>query len=115
MSSESNYRFERKVDAENVLFASCRAAYLYKEICKGNTDEPFLEVNYIKSGTRIIQFNMQNYERIIGMNVPATKVKSILQSLGFSVNTGKGKNDYGNNQKKVSNDVSFQFKMFELK
>ncbi|MCK4994039.1 MAG: phenylalanine--tRNA ligase subunit beta [Candidatus Omnitrophica bacterium] len=91
VTSESNYRFERKVDSENVLFASCRAAYLYKEICKGNTDEPFLDINYIKSGTRIIAFNLENLERLIGMKFAVTRVKSILQSLGFSVKPGKGK------------------------
>ncbi len=111
--TESNYRFERKVDSENVLFASCRAAYLYKEICGGNTEEPFLDVNYIKSGTRIIQFKLENFERLIGMKITATRVKSILHSLGFTVKPGKGKNSLSVTVPSFRDDVSFEEDLIE--
>lgn len=113
LSSEANYRFERKVDSENVLFASCRAAYLYKEICKGNTDEPFLDVNYIKRGTRIIAFKLENLERLIGMKFTATRVKSILQALGFSVKPGKGKETLSVTVPSFRDDVSIEEDLIE--
>ena len=113
LATESNYRFERKVDSENVLFASCRAAYLYKEICNGNTAEPFLDVNHIKSGTRIIQFNLENLERLIGMKFTVTGVKSILQSLGFSVKPGKSKNTLSITVPSFRDDVNIEEDLIE--
>ena len=113
LSTESNYRFERKVDSENVLFASCRGAYLYKEICKGNTDEPFLDINYIKSGTRIIQFSLENLERLIGMKFTVTGVKSILQSLGFSVKPGKSKDTLSVTVPSFRDDVKIEEDLIE--
>jgi Phenylalanyl-tRNA synthetase beta subunit len=89
LSTESNYRFERKVDIENVLFSSCRAAYLYKELCNGNVDEPFLDACYAKKEIVQLQLSVSTLERLSGMSVPLTKIKSILQSLGFDVIAGK--------------------------
>ncbi|MFH1093641.1 MAG: phenylalanine--tRNA ligase subunit beta [Candidatus Omnitrophota bacterium] len=113
LSTESNYRFERKVDNENVLFASCRAAYLYKEICGGNTDEPFLDVNYIKGGTRIIQLKIENFERLIGMKIAVTRIKSILLSLGFTVSPGKGKETLSVTVPSFRDDVSLEEDLIE--
>ncbi|MCG2711786.1 MAG: phenylalanine--tRNA ligase subunit beta [Candidatus Omnitrophica bacterium] len=113
LSTESNYRFERKVDSENVLFASCRAAYLYKEICGGNTEEPFLDVNYIRGGTRIIQLKTENFERLIGMKITAARVKSILQSLGFTIKPGKGKNCLSVTVPSFRDDVALEEDLIE--
>jgi len=85
LSTESNYRFERKVDTDNVLFSSCRGAYLLKKICSCNTDDPYLDVNYIKIAQTKVQLKAENVERLIGLKVSAQRIKGILQSLGFTV------------------------------
>ncbi len=113
LSTESNYRFERKVDSENVLFSSCRAAYLYKEICGGNIEEPFLDVNHIKSGIRIVQFKLKNFERLIGMKITATRGKTILQSLGFTVKPGKGKDSLSVTVPSFRDDVALEEDLIE--
>jgi len=113
LSTESNYRFERRVDTENVLFASCRAAYLYKEICSGDVNEPFLDVNYIKSGTRAIELTIGNFERLIGLRISASRIKTILQSLGFTVKPGKGKDSFIITVPSFRNDVSLEEDLIE--
>lgn len=113
LSTESNYRFERRVDTENVLFASCRAAYLYKEICSGNVNEPFVDVNYIKAGTRAIQLTIQNFERLIGLKISASRIKIILQSLGFTVKPGKGKDSFIITVPSFRNDVAQEEDLIE--
>lgn len=113
LRTESNYRFERKVDSENVLFASCRAAYLLKDMCKGNTDEPFVDINYLKSGTRIIQFDLSNFERLIGIKITALRAKSVLNSLGFTVKPGKGKDVLSVTVPSFRDDVSLEEDLVE--
>ncbi|MCK5343577.1 MAG: hypothetical protein KAR20_09235, partial [Candidatus Heimdallarchaeota archaeon] len=98
---------------ENVLFASCRAAYLYKEICGGNTDEPFLDINYIRSGIRIIQLNSVNVERLIGIKITTARIQTILQSLGFTVNPGKGKDSLSVTVPSFREDVSLEADLIE--
>ncbi|MFH1460272.1 MAG: phenylalanine--tRNA ligase subunit beta [Candidatus Omnitrophota bacterium] len=87
LATESNYRFERKVDPYNVLYASCRAAYLMKDIAQADIKEPFIDINYIKSDTKKVQLNLSNIEKLIGLKVSVTKIKAILESLGFSVSS----------------------------
>lgn len=113
ISTESNYRFERRVDTENVLFSSCRGAYLYKEICGGDISEPFLDVNYIKSGTRAIQISVANIERLVGLKISALQIKNILQNLGFTVKPGKGKESLIITVPSFRNDVILEEDLIE--
>ena len=112
LSTESNYRFERKVDTENVLFSSCRGAYLLKEICSCNTDDPYLDVNYIKKTQTKVQLKTDNVERLIGLKVSASRIKSILQSLGFTVKAGK-KNSFTVIVPSFRNDIKLEEDLIE--
>jgi phenylalanyl-tRNA synthetase beta chain len=91
LSTESNYRFERKVDNNNVLFASCRAAYLLSQFCKAKVEDFCIDINYLKEKVKKIQISADGYERLIGTRVSASKMKSLLTPLGFRVSKAKKK------------------------
>jgi phenylalanyl-tRNA synthetase beta chain len=113
LSTESNYRFERKVDTENVLFASCRAAYLLKQFCKAKVEDFCLDVNYLKEKTKKIQISADSYERLIGVRVSASKMKSLLTPLGFKVSKAKKKETLSVTVPSFRSDVNLEEDLIE--
>ncbi|MBI4846061.1 MAG: phenylalanine--tRNA ligase subunit beta [Candidatus Omnitrophica bacterium] len=85
LSTESNYRFERKVDFENVLFSSNRAALLFKEVTGADISLEPVDKNYGKKETRAIKFDCANIKRLIGAEITLKQTQAILTALGFEV------------------------------
>ncbi len=90
LSTESNYRFERSVDVDNVIFSSARAALLYRTLTEGDIKEPCIDINYIKNSVTTIMFDPKKAAELTGANISAREVKIILTALGFAVQA-KGK------------------------
>ena len=86
LSSDSSYRFERKVDPEGVDFARKRALYLIQKYAK-----PRFVSAAIKTGRKpslkksIIHLSMTEVESRLGTPVKSHQVSSILTRLGFDV------------------------------
>ncbi|MBU4304676.1 MAG: phenylalanine--tRNA ligase subunit beta [Candidatus Omnitrophica bacterium] len=113
LSSESNYRFERKVDIENVLFSSQRAALLYKEIAAGDISEPAVDINYGKQRLKTIKLSISNISRLTGADIPAREIKQILTALGFGVKAAKLKGAFSVTVPSFRNDVSIEEDLIE--
>ncbi|MBU1045245.1 MAG: phenylalanine--tRNA ligase subunit beta [Candidatus Omnitrophica bacterium] len=113
LSTESNYRFERKVDTGNIVFASCRAAYLLQDICKGKVESFYLDVNYLKDKVRKVDIQVEHVERLIGIKVSTSKIKSILLPLGFKVANAKKKNTLTVTVPSFRTDVSIEEDLIE--
>ena len=90
LSSESSYRFERKVDQEMIEPASKRAANLIRDIA-GGTEESFKDVGTKTLNPIKVHFDPVKSNKILGIEIPVKKQKSILSALGFTV-SGAGKN-----------------------
>ncbi len=113
LSTESNYRFERKVDIGNIVFASCRASYLLEDICKGKVESFYIDVNYIKDKIKKVDINADSVERLIGVKVSTSKIKSILLPLGFKVANAKKKNTLTVTVPSFRTDVSIEEDLIE--
>lgn len=82
LSSESSYRFERRVDIENIKHASDRATQLILEAAGGQIGE-FIDIGKTHTEIRKITLRADKLNKILGVNIPATKIKSMLASLGL--------------------------------
>lgn len=89
VSTESSYRFERRVDPANILYSSDRASLLIKEIAGGEISELFKVGNLIPK-KRSVGLRYSKLNDILGVDIPEAKVKKILNSLGINTKaTGK--------------------------
>ena len=82
LSSDSSYRFERKVDIDNIKYASGRATQLILEIAGGEAED-FIDIGSVKKPKINISLSVDRLNKILGLNLSSSKVKSILLSLGL--------------------------------
>ncbi|MFA4842852.1 MAG: phenylalanine--tRNA ligase subunit beta [Candidatus Omnitrophota bacterium] len=84
LQSESSYRFERGVDLETAQSASWQAVKLIQQVCGG-------ELTLAKSAgaaqqrKKEIVLDIDNTNKILGVNIPAAKIKNVLTRLEFGV------------------------------
>jgi phenylalanyl-tRNA synthetase beta chain len=89
LSTDSSYRFERGVDPQNVPLASARAKDLIIEWAGGSEAGPMIEKGDSKgSNQKNIVLRISRVEALIGIAIPASKIMSILKSLGFQTKPG---------------------------
>jgi phenylalanyl-tRNA synthetase beta chain len=86
LPTESSYRFERKVDMDNIADASLRAANLILEIAGGERGE-FIDVGNRKKYKRKISLRFEQLDKITGVSIAPSRTKAILTSLGLKLNS----------------------------
>lgn len=89
LSTDSSYRFERKVDPDNVIAASGRCTELIKKVAKGKIGE----IKFIGAKRKEpapIVFKSDDVNRLLGTDLKTAIIKDILLRLGFKVKA-KGK------------------------
>ncbi len=84
LSTEASYRFERKIDPELSPLASNRIARLITEIAGGRVG-PINDVNHLKIKPVKIFLKKSYLERLLGYEIPESKVVEIFDNLGFTV------------------------------
>jgi len=82
ISTESSYRFERKVDMANIARASDRASRLISEIAGGKIRR-FTDIGARPQPKKEVSLEYEKIGSILGVRIPAAKVKKILNSLGL--------------------------------
>jgi len=84
LTSESQYRFERDVDINNVSFASDYAVNLIKKLSKGtlilSKTTPYKPIR-----EKTVILNPERTSEILGVSIDKDKIKKILSSLGFKI------------------------------
>jgi phenylalanyl-tRNA synthetase beta chain len=89
LASESSYRFERSVDMEAVLLASRRATGLICELAKGKFVKSIdIQTKKTKKPGKV-SLDIEKLNRILGEDIAANRIKTILQSLGFNIAKAK--------------------------
>lgn len=84
ISTESSYRFERKVDVENIKYASDRAAGLMLELAGGQIGE-LLDIGKGPGAKKEVDFRYSRCNAILGEEIPPSVSKKILNSLGIKI------------------------------
>jgi phenylalanyl-tRNA synthetase beta chain len=85
LSSDSSYRFERKIDPLGVTWASDRACHLLAEHAGGRVAQGAIHLGEAAVSTTPIELRIDRVARILGMKIPRERVISILRSLGIHV------------------------------
>jgi phenylalanyl-tRNA synthetase beta chain len=83
LSTEASYRFERGIDPEMPAQALRRAVQLIAQIDAGTSRDGQVVVAAPSSAPRRVRLRWPRIARVLGMEVPAVEVESILTSLGF--------------------------------
>jgi phenylalanyl-tRNA synthetase beta chain len=87
--SESSSRFEKGVDPRNVPYAMDRAAYLFQEICGGEVLDGTVDCYPSPIEPVTIDFRPARCNAVLGTEIPAERMSSILVNLGFAVDGTK--------------------------
>ncbi|MGR3176434.1 MAG: phenylalanine--tRNA ligase subunit beta [Candidatus Anammoxibacter sp.] len=90
LSSDSSFRFERGVDPEGILQASERAADLIKEVAGGDIVNT-IDKNFETPDEKSVRLNIENPNKLLGIKIEKTEIKSILEKLGFTITSEEAK------------------------
>jgi phenylalanyl-tRNA synthetase beta chain len=85
LSTESSHRFERRVNAETVDWASCRAAQLMQQVSGCSVAAGMVDVYPQKREPLTIKLDIERMHRLLGYNVGIEKSAEILNSLMIPV------------------------------
>lgn len=85
LSTDASFRFERGIDPNGVVYALKQAAMLIKELAGGTISMEIKDVypNPIESFK--VEFNYQYANSLIGKEIPADVIKSIVTNLGMRI------------------------------
>ncbi|MBI5284051.1 MAG: phenylalanine--tRNA ligase subunit beta, partial [Chloroflexi bacterium] len=82
--SEASARFEKGLPPELAMIASKRATKLLVEICGGKAAAGCVDVFPGKVRESRVEITRERLSRLLGIDPPASKVREVLTSLGFS-------------------------------
>lgn len=85
LSSEASQRFQRGADVEMLPIACDRCSQLIQEIAGGTISKTLLDEYPKPIEATTIQLNYTTINRKLGANIPADTQISLLESLGFTV------------------------------
>ncbi|MDO8525914.1 MAG: phenylalanine--tRNA ligase subunit beta [Candidatus Omnitrophota bacterium] len=84
ISTESSYRFERRVDPDNIVPSSDRAASLIRELAGGDAGE-LVDIGRKSSPGNTITLRLSRLSSVLGLEIPVPKIKKIVTALGINI------------------------------
>ncbi len=90
ISTDSSFRFERGVDPNGCLYALKLAAMLIKETAGGKICGQPVDIYPVPVAPAHVEMEFADFARLIGREIPADTVKTILESLECSVADNDG-------------------------
>ena len=87
-SSESSYRFERRIDNSMVFKASERAAVLIEKLAGGRRGASY-DIGKKTRYSKTININTNEISALLGVSINKNSAEKILRTLGFSVKNKK--------------------------
>lgn len=85
LSSESAARFEKGIDPNGTLFASKRAIHLMQNLAQAKVYAGHIDVNASSQDPVIIDLQLAEVEKLLGVLIPINTMREILESLEFGV------------------------------
>jgi phenylalanyl-tRNA synthetase beta chain len=92
LSTEASYRFERGINHDGTVYSANRAAQLMAELGGGQILKGVIDAYPAALPEKEITLRFNQVKRILGYEVPARKIKDILEKLGFRI-LAKSDND----------------------
>ena len=89
--TESSYRFERKIDPNNIIHSSNRATGLIFEMASGAISE-FIDIGKKDTPKNTVTLRLSRLSSILGLDIPLQKVKKIINALGIKIKKASGDN-----------------------
>ncbi len=90
ISTDSSFRFERGVDPNGCMYALKLAAMLIKETAGGKICGQPVDIYPVAVNPAHVEMEFSDFARLIGREIPADTVKTILESLECSVADNDG-------------------------
>lgn len=84
ISTESSYRFERRVDIENIVYSSDRALGLIMQIASG-APGAFIDIGVKDIKRKTIDLRIDRVNRLLGTGISAASIRKIALSLGMDI------------------------------
>ncbi len=85
LNTDASFRFERGIDPDQTVFALKAAALLIKEVAGGTISSEVIDIYPKSIPAHEIEVGYAAVNRLIGKNIPAEKVKSILAALEIEI------------------------------
>jgi phenylalanyl-tRNA synthetase beta chain len=83
ISTDSSYRFERRVDPSGVAAASARAAELILQTAGGTAEAALLVAGAMPSADAEVPMDNNRCRALLGLEIPDGEIEDILQRLGL--------------------------------
>ncbi|MDR0560324.1 MAG: phenylalanine--tRNA ligase subunit beta [Prevotellaceae bacterium] len=83
--TDSSFRFERGTDPNMTVYALKRAALLIKELGEGEISSDIIDIYPQVIEPAEIKLSYNNIYRIIGKNIPADEIQSIVEALEMKI------------------------------
>lgn len=84
IATESSYRFERRVDIENIAYASDRALELIMKLA-GGAAGAFIDIGAKEAKKRTIALRFDKVNKLLGTDISSAEIRKIAVSLGMKV------------------------------
>ena len=84
ISTDSSYRFERRVDLNNIVRSSDRATSLICEIALGGAGE-MIDIGKKSASDNAVTLRLPRLYSVLGLEIPTPKVKKVVTSLGLKI------------------------------
>ncbi len=88
IDTDAKYRFERGIDPNSISVGLEVATELILRICGGQASK-FIITGKKPQKNKIIKFDINNFENLIGIPISINEAQKILTSLGFNCKKGK--------------------------
>lgn len=86
ISTDSSFRFERGTDPDMTIVALKRAVAILSEICGANAISQIIDrCDEAKIAPAEVVLKYSNIKRIVGIEIPISKVKQIILGLGINI------------------------------
>ncbi len=89
LRTEAAARFERGIDLEAILPVISKGVKMIGELCQGKIASDLIDIYPQKQTSLKFKNNYQFIKEKLGIDLPASKIKIILQSLGFKIESEK--------------------------
>lgn len=84
LSTESSYRFERRIDPEGIPLAQDRAAQLITKVAGGVITQGIVDLYPGPKRDIVVRLHQNKVNKILGTSLTMKKIREILERLGFS-------------------------------
>lgn len=81
--SEAASRFEKGIDPEGVILAMKKAMIMFEKNCGARVASKLIDIYPHPPKPKIVNLNINQVEKLIGLKIPKNKIIKILKSLGF--------------------------------